>query len=303
MVETLKLTAAEGADRLDRFLSESCPHLTRSRLRQLISMGNVTLDGATAKPASRLRAGQAVVLRVPDPEPSDPISQQIALDIVYEDSDLIVVNKPAGMTVHPAPGHRDGTLVNAVLALCPDLQGISETVRPGVVHRLDKDTSGVIVVAKNERARAMLADQLKRRQFTKRYLALVHGCPDPAEAVVDAPVGRHPKNRKKMAVVAGGREASTRYIVVARYRKHSLVEATPVTGRTHQIRVHLASIGHSIVGDRVYGRAEAALSRHFLHASVLGFQLPSSDEYAEFSSELPADLADFLAGVEATGRR
>ena len=303
MVETLTFTAAESAGRLDRFLSERCPHLTRSRLRQLISLGNVTLDGATTKPASRIRAGQTVVLRVPDAEASDPIPQQIALDIVYEDSDLIVVNKPAGMTVHPAPGHRDGTLVNAVLARYPDLQRISETVRPGVVHRLDKDTSGLMVVARNERARAMLADQLKRRQFTKRYLALVHGCPDPAEAVVDAPIGRHPKNRKKMAVVAGGREASTRYVVVERYPKHSLVEATPVTGRTHQIRVHLASIGHPLVGDRLYGRAEAALSRHFLHARVLGFRLPSSDEYAEFASELPPDLAGFLAGVEATGRR
>ena len=303
MAETLTFTAAQGADRLDRFLSESCPHLTRSRLRQLISLGNVTLDGTTAKPASRLRAGQTVVLRVPDPESSDPIPQQIALDIAYEDSDMIVVNKPAGMTVHPAPGHRDGTLVNAVLALCPDLQRISGTVRPGIVHRLDKDTSGLMVVAKNERARAMLADQLKRRQFTKRYLALVHGCPEPAEAVVDAPVGRHPKNRKKMAVVAAGREASTRYVVVDRYRKHSLVEATPVTGRTHQIRVHLASIGHPVVGDRVYGRAEAGLSRHFLHARVLGFRLPSSDAYAEFASELPVELADFLAGVEAAGRR
>ena len=303
MAETLTFIAAEGADRLDRFLSESCPHLTRSRLRQLISLGNVTLDGATAKPASRLRAGQTVVLRVPDPEPTDPIPQRIALDIVYEDSDLIVVNKPAGMTVHPAPGHRDGTLVNAVLALCPDLERISETVRPGVVHRLDKDTSGLMVVAKNERARAMLSDQLKRRQFTKRYLALVHGCPNPAEAVVDAPVGRHAKNRKKMAVVVGGREASTGYIVVERFRRHSLVEATPVTGRTHQIRVHLASIGNPIVGDKVYGRAEAGLSRQFLHAGVLGFRLPSSDDYAEFTSELPADLANFLAGVEATGRR
>ena len=301
-VETLRFTALADAARLDRFLSDSCSDITRSRLRQLILEGNVTLDGSAAKPASRLRTGQVVVVTVPDPVPSELTPQDIPLDVVYEDADLLVVNKPAGLTVHPAPGHPDGTLVNAVLALCPDLQGIGGTLRPGIVHRLDKNTSGLMVVAKSGQAHAALAGQLKRRRVTKRYLALVHGSPERAEALIDAPIGRHPKNRKKMAIVAGGREASTRYKVVKSYAKHTLVEAAPVTGRTHQIRVHLASIGHPLVGDEVYGRAELGLARHFLHAAVLGFRLPSNDEYAEFDSALPDDLQRFLEGLEGSDR-
>ena len=302
-METLTFTATADASRLDKYLSDRVPDITRSRLRQLILGGNVTLDGTAAKPASRLRSGQVVVLTVPDPIPSELTPQDIPLDVIYEDSDLLVVNKPAGLTVHPAPGHRDGTLVNAVLALCPDLQGIGGTLRPGIVHRLDKNTSGLMVVAKNGRAHATLAAQLKRRRFTKRYLALVHGTPKPAEALIDAPIGRHQKNRKKMAVVAGGREASTRYKVVRRYAKHALVEAAPVTGRTHQIRVHLASIRHPLAGDEVYGRPEPGLDRHFLHAAVLGFRLPSNDEYTEFDCELPDDLMRFLDGLGAYDSR
>ena len=283
---------------MDRFLADRCPDLSRSRLQRLIAEGNVTLDNAPAKSASRLEVGQLVTVTVPDPLPSHLVPQDIPLNVVYQDGDILVVDKPAGLTVHPAPGHRDRTLVNAVLALCPDLQGIGGTVRPGIVHRLDKDTSGLLVVAKNDQAHVYLANQLIKRGFTKIYLALVHGRLSPEEAVIEAPLGRDPRNRKRMAVVTGGREAETRYRVLRHYDVYTLVEAKPSTGRTHQIRVHFASLGHPLAGDRTYGRPDALLDRHFLHAQVLGFRLPSTREYIEFTSELPAELQTFLDTLE-----
>ena len=220
--------------------------------------------------------------------------QRIPLSIVYEDRDLLVVDKAAGMIVHPAPGHPDGTLVNAVLAHCPDLQGIGGTVRPGIVHRLDKDTSGLMVVAKNDRTHRMLSDQLKERKFTKVYLALTHGRVTPVEAIIDAPMGRSNANRQRMALVDGGREAITRYRVIRHYSAHTLVEIRPSTGRTHQIRVHFASLGYPLVGDTTYGKPDSRLNRHFLHASTLGFTHPTSGEYREFTTGLPTELKAFL---------
>ena len=288
---------ADG-ERLDRFLSTSCPALSRSRIQALISEGRVTLDGSAAKPSTKIRRGQIVLLRIPQPAESSLRPQNIPLTIVYEDHDLLVVDKPAGMTVHPAPGHPDGTLVNAVLAHCPDMQGIGGTVRPGIVHRLDKDTSGLMVVAKNDLAHHSLSEQLKARQFTKVYIALTHGSVTPSEAIINAPIGRSPANRQRMAVVDGGREAITRYRVLRHYPSYSLVEIHPTTGRTHQIRVHFASLGYALVGDATYGKADNILNRHFLHATTLGFKHPNSGDYREFGAALPAELERYVQAVQ-----
>lgn len=298
MTQTLRFTTDAEGVRLDKYLDGVCPDLSRSRLQQLISQGNVTLDARTAKAATKLKVGQTVVVTVPDPVESPLLPQDIPLDVVYQDADVIVIDKPAGLTVHPAPGHPDGTMVNALLALCPDLQGIGGTVRPGIVHRLDKDTSGLIVVAKNEVAHRKLSDAMKARECKKTYLVLVHGDLKEAEAAIDAPIGRDPANRKRMAIVGTGRQATTRYKVVERLPGHTLVEAQLITGRTHQIRVHFASIGHPPVGDEVYGRTKSNVGRQFLHAHRLGFQLPSSGEYIEFESPLPPDLASFLQSIK-----
>ena len=301
MKRTLTFEADTDDERLDKFLDSHCPDLSRSRIQTLIAKGNATLDGSAAKPSTKVHIGQAVTLHIPDPEVSSLQPQHIPLNIVYEDSDLIVVDKPAGLTVHPAPGHPDGTLVNAVLAHCPDLQGIGGTVRPGIVHRLDKDTSGLMVVAKNDRAHRILSDQLKARAFTKEYIALTHGSLTPHEAIIDAPIGRSSANRQQMAITEKGREAITRYRVMRYYAVHTLVEIRPTTGRTHQIRVHFASLGYPLVGDATYGKSDRRLNRHFLHASKLGFTHPSKGEFMEFMSSLPSELAAFLKSVFPDG--
>src|SRR5206468_6022792 len=232
---------------------------------------------------------------------SSDLGLAIPLTIIYQDGDIIVLDKPAGLTVHPAPGHPSGTLVNALLAACPDLRGIAGTLRPGIVHRLDKDTSGLMVVAKNDRAQRALQRQLKDRDVRKTYLALVRGVPAPREGTIAAPIGRHPKNRKKMAVVADGREATTRYRVREEIAggQYSLLEVEPVTGRTHQIRVHLAAVGHPVVGDATYGRPSAAVGRQFLHAHKLAFAMPLGGRTVEFESPLPADLREALSQLRA----
>jgi 23S rRNA pseudouridine1911/1915/1917 synthase len=257
------IVSAEAAgQRLDRYLAERLPQLSRTRVQALIESGHVrsgrphlpTSDLVTARPAAKVHAGDEIVVAVPEPVTIGLQAEAIPLDVVYEDPDLLVVDKPARLVVHPAPGHRAGTLVNALLARCPDLAGIGGEVRPGIVHRLDKDTSGLIVVAKHERAHRFLSAQLKARQMDKRYLALVDGAPSAGSGTIDAPIGRHPQRRPQMAVRAGGRPARTHFRVLRRYPRHALLECRPVTGRTHQIRVHLAAIGCPIVGDRVCGQ-------------------------------------------------
>ncbi len=296
--DTRSFTTDIYGERLDRFLDRQCADMSRSRLQALIADGCVTLDGAPAKPAARLRPGQSVVLRIPPPKPSRLTPQHIPLHIVYQDADLLVVDKPPGLTVHPAPGHPDHTLVNAVLALCPDLQAVGGTVRPGIVHRLDKDTSGLMVVAKTDAAHRHLSDQLKRRAFTKMYTALAHGKITPPEAVIDAPIGRSRTDRKRMAITQSGRESVTRYRLIHQFNAHSLLEIRPTTGRTHQIRVHLAALGYPLVGDATYGKPDPALNRHFLHASTLGFHHPADDSYCEFTSPLPAELQAYLSSLD-----
>ena len=278
---TLTFRVDEAGERLDTFLAQRCPDLSRSRIQALTAEGCVTVDGAPAKPAARLREGQTVSLVVPPPVPSSLVPQAMDLHVVHEDSDLLVIDKPAGLVTHPAPGHPDHTLANAVLAHCPDLEGVGGEIRPGLVHRLDKDTSGLIVVAKNDTAQAGLSAQFKDRTVSKAYLAAVTGHPDPERAIIDAPIGRHPRSRTRMAVVSTGRDAVTEYDVLRHLRGYSLVEARPRTGRTHQIRVHLASVGHPVAGDAVYGHPAPGLDRHFLHAHRLAFDHPRTGQQAE----------------------
>lgn len=296
-MRTLDLVADRGGERLDVFVARRVPELSRTHGHRLIEEGLVTVDGRRIKPADRLNAGARVSVTIPTPEPAGHLlPEDIPVTIIYQDFDIIVVDKPAGLTVHPAPGHPSGTLVNALLAIAPDLKGISGTLRPGIVHRLDKDTSGLMVVAKNDRAMRALQRQLKDREVHKTYLALVHGVPKPPHGVIEAPIARHPKNRKKMAVVAGGRESVTRYRVREEIAggKYALLEVEPVTGRTHQIRVHMAALGHPIVADAVYGRRSPVLGRQFLHAWKLAFAMPVGGREIEFESPLPPDLREAL---------
>jgi 23S rRNA pseudouridine1911/1915/1917 synthase len=290
-MKTHQLTADRAGERLDAFLARRLPELSRTHLKRLIESGFVTIDGRVPKASEKTQAGLAVTVEVPPPEELSLEPEAIPLTIVYQDSDLLVVDKPPGLTVHPAPGHPSGTLVNALLAACPDLQGISGTLRPGIVHRLDKDTSGLLVVAKNDRAMRALQSQLSERTVHKTYLALVHGVPKPREGQIEAPIGRSTRNRKKMAVVDSGRESTTRYRVREELPGgYALLEVDPVTGRTHQIRVHLAAIGHPVFGDALYGRASELLGRQFLHAWKLAFRMPLGGREVEFESPLPPDL-------------
>jgi len=282
--------------RLDIFLAENNPGLTRSHLQKLISEGMVKVNGVLSKPGYHLKLEDEVTLTVPGPRVLEVEPQPIPLDIYFEDGDVAVINKPRGMVVHPSHGNYTGTLVNALLYRCRDLSGINGVLRPGIVHRLDKDTSGLLMVAKNDAAHYELARQLKERQVTRRYLALVHGVFKEKSGTVDASIGRHPRDRQRMAVVSGGRRSITHYQVEQEYDKFTLLALRLETGRTHQIRAHMAYLGHPLVGDAKYapGRNHSGLQGQFLHAAVLGFQHPRTQEYLEFKAPLPVELIDFL---------
>ena len=298
--EFWEFRVAVGESRLDRYLAGQDTGLTRSRLQRLIVEGQVLVNGGPAKPSHKVRAGDQVTLSVPPPRPSGLVAQDIPVTVVYQDQDLVVIDKPAGLAVHPGPGHPDHTLVNALLAMCPDIQGIGGEIRPGIVHRLDKDTSGLMMVAKTHQAHNNLSEQIKARRVTKGYLALVEGVPAPPQGRVDAPVGRHPRRRTRMAVVVGGKEARTSYKLREKFQDYSLLELYLETGRTHQIRVHMAHIGHPLVGDTTYGHRSALVGRHFLHAFHLAFKHPASGEPLEFQIGLPSDLTpaiDALRGA------
>ena len=300
---TSEYRVGTGEVRLDVYLSQQRSDLTRAQLQKLIADGYVKLNGSPARASQRVRTGDRVLLTVPPPRPTDLMPQRIPLDVVYQDGDVAVVDKPAGLPVHPGPGHPDGTLVNGLLALCPDIQGIGGDIRPGIVHRLDKDTSGLMAVAKTHAAHQSLSGQLKSRRVTKGYLALATGEVAPAEGMIDAPIARDTRNRKRMAVTAGGREARTSYRTLGNPSGHTLLELYLETGRTHQIRVHLAYLGHPLLGDETYGRTSPLLSRQFLHARHLGFEHPTSGEWMDFHSSLPAELTAVLeyVGVQTTG--
>jgi 23S rRNA pseudouridine1911/1915/1917 synthase len=288
-------------ERLDRTLADLLPNVSRAHIQRLIKEGEVTVDGQmVTKPSTRLEGEATLTIHIPAAEPQPLVAERIPLDIIYQDDEIIVVNKPAGMVVHPAAGHADGTLVNALLAHAPQLALVGGTRRPGIVHRLDKDTSGLIVVALTEAARLSLKAQFQERTVHKRYLALVEGVLSPEEGVIDAPIGRSKHRRRRMAVTRDGREAQTEYHTLQVFDNHTLIEVVPRTGRTHQIRVHFASIGHPLAGDQVYGwrKRTVPLKRHFLHACQLSFALPGSGRVFTFDAPLPNDLAHVLSWLK-----
>jgi 23S rRNA pseudouridine1911/1915/1917 synthase len=293
--------------RLDKFLAAQLPQYSRARLQGLIKDERVRVGKSVAKKTGlMLEGGERIEVVVPPPQPVDLVPENIPLDVIFENKDLIVINKPAGLVVHPAAGHAQGTLIHAVLAHAPEIEGVGGEIRPGLVHRLDKDTSGLIVLAKNELTQRFLQDQFQKREVEKTYIALVDGHPKSTSGRVDAPIGRDPRERKRMAVVsaAKGRQAVTDYRVVENFEKHTLLEANPHTGRTHQIRVHLAFIGCPVVGDRVYGKRAPSLplSRHFLHALRLKLQIPSESTPRLFEAPLPTELVETLNKLRSSSR-
>jgi 23S rRNA pseudouridine1911/1915/1917 synthase len=291
-VKILRVT--ESAIRLDKYLAKEYPDLSRSRLQKLIEQCYIKVNGCGAKASQKLNVGDEIHISLPPPEQVSLVAEPIPLDVIYEDDDLLLIDKPAGLVVHPSPGHIAHTLVNALLARCPDLANFGDAMRPGIVHRLDRDTSGLMIVAKNSAAQKYLINQFKARSVSKGYLVLVKGTLSPHQGIIDASVGRDPSNRKRMAVISGGRQARTRYKVKDYLGDYTLLEVITETGRTHQIRVHLSAIGYPVVGDPVYGVRSAYVKRQFVHAYRLGFHLPASGEYREFTCELPSDLKQAL---------
>lgn len=300
--EYLSVTDADAGQRLDGFLASSIEELSRSRIQNLCDGGKVLVDGKKAKKNLRLSGGELITVDIPEPEPVELVPQDIPLDIIYEDDCLLVINKPKGMVVHPAPGHPDGTVVNAVMYHCGgSLSGIGGELRPGIVHRIDKDTSGLLVVAKNDMAHAGLAAQLKDKSLSRIYEAIAVGRIRDDSGRIDAPIGRSLRDRKKMAVGgAAAREAATRYEVAARYSGYTHVRCSLETGRTHQIRVHMAYIGHPLAGDAVYGygAGKTGLDGQCLHAGKIRFIHPKTGEAMTFECPLPQYFIDFRRKLE-----
>ena len=276
--------------RIDKYIFEAGFDLTRSRIQSLISDGNVTVNDKPVKANYKVRENDLIKIIIPDAVPVDIPAENIPLNIVYEDDDLLIVNKPKGMVVHPAPGHYTGTLVNALMYHCKDkLSGINGELRPGIVHRIDMDTTGLLVICKNDKAHNFIAEQLKEHSITRKYQAIVYNAFKDEEGTVEGNIGRHPNDRKKMTITPNGKEAVTHYKVLKNLGKYTLIECQLETGRTHQIRVHMTSINHPLLGDEVYGPKTCPynLQGQVLHAKTLGFIHPTTKEYMEFDSELP----------------
>jgi 23S rRNA pseudouridine1911/1915/1917 synthase len=295
------LDVAEGGGRLDRYVAGVLSDLSRTAVQRLIEEGSITVNGACVSPSHRLRVGDRIAVVIPPPQPVDLQPETIPLDVLYEDADLLVINKPAGLVVHPGAGHRSGTLVNAVLAHTPDLTGVGGELRPGIVHRLDKDTSGVVVIAKHDQALQQLQRQFKLRSVEKRYVALVVGHLPQVDGLIEAPIARDRRQRQRMAVHAEGKASRTRWHVLGHYRdakgqRYTLLDVELLTGRTHQIRVHFAWMGYPLVGDSVYGPARGVgpVDRQFLHARKLSLDHPATMERLHFEAPLPADLQQAL---------
>jgi 23S rRNA pseudouridine1911/1915/1917 synthase len=295
--QEVEFLAEPVGERLDKAIAQRFEQLSRSQIQSLIKAGHVLIEGKPAKASYRIEGGEQIRMKIPLPsEDSAPKAEAIPLDILYEDDQVAVINKPAGMVVHPAFGHNSGTLVNAVLARWPEIATFSEAGRAGIVHRLDKETSGVILVAKTAAALEDLREQFKARTVHKTYVALVDGIPTTPEGMIDAPIGRDPRQRKRMAVIHAGREAVTEFRVLEIYAQHALLEVSPQTGRTHQIRVHLSFVGFPVMGDTVYGHRKQSIKmkRHFLHAAAITFAQPETGEAITVEAPLPVGLQDIL---------
>ncbi len=301
------LSSENQNERLDKFLSIRCSDVSRSRLQSLIKNGHVWVDGILVqKPSCEIKPSSRIKIIVPPAVETSLIPEKIPLEIIYEDSDVMVINKQAGMVVHPGAGHLTGTLVNAALAHAPDLEGINGELRPGIVHRLDKDTSGVILIAKNERSMQWLQNQFKSRLAKKTYIALVDGSPPAPQGIVDAPIGRDASHRQRMSVVQNhkGRPAQTRFLTIEQFRDHTLLSVQPLTGRTHQIRVHLKFLGCPVTGDSIYGSKKKSINmdRFFLHAQKIQITLPNQASSTEFIARMPPDLEAILSCLRQNER-
>lgn len=296
----MKLTITSGGARLDKALAD-LTELSRSQANDAIKAGEVLVNGKPEKAKYAVKAGDVIHYQLPQEEVLDYVAEDLPLDIVYQDADLAIINKPQGMVVHPSAGHRSGTLVNALLYHIKDLSTINGVIRPGIVHRIDKDTSGLLMIAKNDKAHQALAEELKAKKSLRQYLALVHGNLPNDRGVIEAPIGRSDKDRKKQAVTAKGKPALTRFQVLERFGDYTLVEVTLETGRTHQIRVHMAYIGHPVAGDPVYGPRKTLKGEgQFLHARTLGLTQPSTGEELVFSADLPKIFQETLESLRNT---
>lgn len=296
-----KIIAEMENVRLDAYIAQKCENLSRTMIQKLIEDGEILVNGQEKKISYKTKQGDVIEIHIPEAKEINLKAQDIPLDVVYEDDDIIVVNKPKGMVVHPANGNPDGTLVNAVMSLCKgSLSGIGGEIRPGIVHRLDKDTSGLIIIAKNDVAHINLSKQIKDRRVKKIYIALVKGNVSENEATINMPIGRSTKDRKKMAVRKDGKEAITHFKVLKRYGKYTLLELKIDTGRTHQIRVHMAEIGHPVVGDMIYsnGKNEFGIEGQMLHAKSLDFQHPVTGKQIHLEAELPKYFEEILSKLD-----
>ena len=298
-MDEIRLIADTSGERLDKYISDNC-EISRNYCTKLIDEGHITINGYSANKNTKINAGDEILINLPPVRSIEAVAQDIPLDIVYEDDYVIVVNKPQGMVVHPAPGNPDNTLVNGLLFHCT-LSGINGELRPGIVHRIDKDTSGLLIVAKNNDAHEFLSQQLKERKALRKYQCIVNGNIKEDAFTVNKPIQRHPTDRKKMAIIEGGREAVTHVTVLERFGRYTLVECSLETGRTHQIRVHLSSVGHSIVGDPVYGikKEQFKTNGQLLHAKTIGFIHPKTKELMQFDSQLPEYFTKILKKLES----
>ena len=292
--EILRFTVDRPGQRLDQFLSVNLKGYSRSRVSNLIHSGRVLVEQRDGKSSTKLKSGEVVTVLPSVRQESSLQPQSIDLNIIHEDSDMLVINKQAGIPVHPGPGHQDGTVANALIEIYPNVKNVGSVDRPGIVHRLDMDTSGLMVVAKTQEAHLNIARQFENRTVEKTYLALVTGNLEREEAVIEAAIGRSPGDRQRMSVLENGREAITRYKVIRRYENFDLLEIRLLTGRTHQIRVHMASLGHPVAGDKIYGREIDHLVRQFLHSAILQFSPPATGKTVQSEASLPGDIAQFL---------
>ncbi|WP_313153613.1 RluA family pseudouridine synthase [Lacrimispora sp.] len=304
MSQEFVVAPGEAGVRIDRYLSDQCQDISRSYLQKLLKEQSVLVEEKPVKSNYKVNAGDRISLTLPELREPEILPEEIPLDIVYEDKDIILINKPKGMVVHPAAGHYSGTLVNGLMSHCrSELSGINGVMRPGIVHRIDMDTTGVLIVCKNDMAHNSISEQLKEHSITRRYAAIVHGVLKEDEGTINAPIGRHPIDRKKMSInEKNGREAITHYRVLERFKQFTYIECQLETGRTHQIRVHIASIGHPLLGDSVYGPAKCPfrLNGQTLHAGVLGIIHPRTGEYMEFTAPLPDYFEELLRKLRTT---